>query len=172
MMLTVIYRRAKDYENEIRIIDEALKVLIPKHPTLLDKYTKKEQSYRATLKKKRLKIIDTKVMREIDTNSTLQERLNRVFDYLKDKGVIHNQNHLAEQIGYKRAFVSQALSGKAKISYLLMLAVYSRYDEFSLEWLMTGNGEMLEQPKKTPVLMEELKKLSKEVEKIKEKIGL
>lgn len=36
--LMVIYRKAKDYENEIRIIERALTVLCPRYPDLYSKY--------------------------------------------------------------------------------------------------------------------------------------
>ena len=36
--LMVIYRKAKDYENEIRVIERALAVICPRYPDLYSKY--------------------------------------------------------------------------------------------------------------------------------------
>lgn len=83
-------------------------------------------------------------MRKVDVNSTLGQRLNIVFKHLVEIGIIRNQQHFAEQIGYQRAFISQTLNEKENVPLVMMLAIYSRYDMFSLEWLMTGNGEQFD----------------------------
>lgn len=41
--LMVIYRKRKDYDNEVRVIDEALKHLCPIYDALIEKYEKRKQ---------------------------------------------------------------------------------------------------------------------------------
>ena len=48
----------------------------------------------------------------------------------------------AESIGASQATISHILSGRNKPSVELVLRVHQRYEDISLEWLLTGKGEM------------------------------
>lgn len=49
--LMIIYRKQKDYENEIRVIDRAINVLCSRYPDLLEKYTNRKYKAQALLSK-------------------------------------------------------------------------------------------------------------------------
>lgn len=49
--LMIIYRKQKDFENEIRVIDRAIDVLCPRYPDLLEKYSTRKIKAQALLGK-------------------------------------------------------------------------------------------------------------------------
>ena len=74
-------------------------------------------------------------MRNIDTNSSIRQRMLQLCDYL---GV--SPNKLSEDSGLNRNYVSRL---KDVISSDLLRYLYRNYDNVSIEWILTGNGKML-----------------------------
>lgn len=51
--LMILYRKQQDYDNEIRVINHAIEILCPLHPTLRDQYEKRLQKANALKAKKK-----------------------------------------------------------------------------------------------------------------------
>lgn len=76
---------------------------------------------------------------------TKLERLNSIYAYLRNSGVLHTQKQFADIIGSNKSNLSSAFSGDNK--YLtdgLFLKIESAFPNiFDSNWLKTGEGEML-----------------------------
>ena len=74
-----------------------------------------------------------------------KERLNQAYNYLKYKGIIRSQSDLAEKMNASQPNVSAALSGVPRVLTSRFLRRFNEAAEniFSLDWLLTGEGEML-----------------------------
>jgi len=74
-----------------------------------------------------------------------KERMQMVFNYLKDNKLIQTQKDLANQMESTQPNVSSALNGDERVltdSFLIRLN--ASYDNiFNKEWLLVGKGEML-----------------------------
>lgn len=71
------------------------------------------------------------------------QRIKVVFDFLKNNGHIHNQQHFADKIGYGKSNVSLVLNGKIPASNDLFNSISTAFPILNREWLLTGEGEML-----------------------------
>lgn len=76
---------------------------------------------------------------------TRKERINQAFTYLKNKGIVHTQKDIAITMKASTSNVSSALSG---VETVLTDNFLNRFNKafnnvFNEEWLITGNGEML-----------------------------
>ena len=74
-----------------------------------------------------------------------KERLNQAYNYLKYKGIIRSQSDLAEKMNASQPNISAALSGVPRVLTSRFLRRFNEAVEniFSLDWLLTGEGEML-----------------------------
>lgn len=74
-----------------------------------------------------------------------KDRLKEAFEYLRNKGEVHTQKDLAERMGATRPNVSGAFKGDIKILTDKFIRRFNdAFDNlFNLDWLLTGNGEML-----------------------------
>lgn len=74
-----------------------------------------------------------------------QERLEAVYQYLRNTGRVHTQKEFAEKVGYTETSISKAFNGiKSSLTDNLFKAIARTYRPvFSLEWLLTGEGDML-----------------------------
>lgn len=74
-----------------------------------------------------------------------KERLQKVYDYLLYTGRVHRKKDLATAIGKKATTLSKAFSGDKKaLTDMLFKQIAAKYKPiFSLEWLLTGEGRML-----------------------------
>lgn len=80
-------------------------------------------------------------------SSARAERLRKVFDYLVFSGVFTTRADFADAIGTNKTNLSSAMNGNEKyLSDSLFAKIHSVYDNISLQWLMTGEGEMLKVP--------------------------
>lgn len=74
-----------------------------------------------------------------------KERINEAYKWLEYKHVIDKQEDVAEKMGSTQANVSSALKGVQRVltdSFLRRFAhAYSDY--INIEWLLSGDGEML-----------------------------
>lgn len=74
-----------------------------------------------------------------------KERFNEAFNYLKNKGIVHTQKDVAEKMGSTSPNVSSALKG---VESVLTGSFLKRFNEafgeiFDEQWLLTGDGDML-----------------------------
>lgn len=74
------------------------------------------------------------------------ERFREAFDYLQKKGIIHNKSQLGEIMNYTRSVVSNAYNGKEFYANEKFLAKFCQAfpNVFNYEWLISGEGEMLQ----------------------------
>lgn len=76
---------------------------------------------------------------------TKKERINQAFKYLKSKGIVHIQKDIAITMKASTSNVSSALSGVETVLTDNFLIRFNKAfnNVFNEEWLITGNGEML-----------------------------
>lgn len=74
-----------------------------------------------------------------------KERLQKAFDFLYNKGIVHSVTELALKMQRSRPSVSRALNGVPEYLNDKFLVAFAQtfVGTFSLEWLETGKGEML-----------------------------
>lgn len=72
-----------------------------------------------------------------------QERLKTAFQYLKSIGTVHTQKDVAEAMGASEPNVSSAFKGVEKVLTDKFLNRFARTYGISLDWLLTGQGEMI-----------------------------
>lgn len=80
-----------------------------------------------------------------------KERFTKAYNYLRSEGIIVKQQNLAEKMGASRPNVSLALKGNTKVLTNNFLTRFCQAypGTFNLEWLLSGEGEMLQ--KQEPV---------------------
>lgn len=73
------------------------------------------------------------------------ERLLQAYNYLRYKGIAHTQQDVATKMGTTQQNMSAALKGVPKVLTSRFLRRFNNaFDNiFSLDWLLTGQGEML-----------------------------
>lgn len=80
-------------------------------------------------------------MKEI---SSINERISLIIENQSD----NNQRKFAEKIGFAPQVIYNIVSGrKSKPSFDVLAAVVSSFVDISSEWLLTGEGEMIANPK-------------------------
>ena len=72
-----------------------------------------------------------------------QERLKTAYQYLKSSGIVHTQKDVAEAMGASEPNVSSAFKGVEKVLTDKFLNRFARTYGISLDWLLTGRGEMI-----------------------------
>lgn len=73
-----------------------------------------------------------------------KERFNKAYKYLEYIGIVKKQEDIAEKMKASRSNVSSALSGNEKVLTERFIMRFAKaFDIFSLEWLLTGDGNML-----------------------------
>ena len=74
-----------------------------------------------------------------------KERLTEVYGYLREHHGIHTQIDFATALGYSRPVISSALNGnELALTDKLFQKVCEVYPEFNLEYLITGEGSLLQ----------------------------
>lgn len=71
------------------------------------------------------------------------ERLKKFVDYLKYKDIVGGDGEFADFLEKKRSFISEILSGKRPVTDAFAKYVGENYSLLNVEWLISGNGEML-----------------------------
>lgn len=72
------------------------------------------------------------------------ERLNKCYAYVRSTGTIHTKKEFAEAIGWAPTHLSSAFKGnESRLTDGLMSSIGTAYPEISKVWLLTGEGEML-----------------------------
>ena len=75
-------------------------------------------------------------------------RIHRALGHLVDEGEIKNMVAVAPVIGVLPSVVSQSMKYDPDGRYdYVILRLVEHYPQFSLEWLLTGNGQMITNPK-------------------------
>lgn len=76
-----------------------------------------------------------------------QIRLRKILDYLIFRGDFTTQADFAAAIGANKTNLSSAMNGNEKyLSDSLFAKIHATYPEINLQWLLTGEGEMLKVP--------------------------
>lgn len=74
-------------------------------------------------------------------------RINKVLGYLVDEGIIENIPAVAQIIGVLPSVIHQAIKFDPEGRYdFVILRLVDKFPQFSLEWLLTGEGNMIETP--------------------------
>lgn len=77
-------------------------------------------------------------------NLDTQVRLCQAIDYLKDNGVIHKQQDIADALHISKSGVSQMLKGSGGYSIEQTARRFAHaYPRISVDWLLTGDGAMV-----------------------------
>lgn len=81
-----------------------------------------------------------------------QKRLHEVYEYLRENSGIHTQIDFAEALKYSRVYISAAMNGKKKnLTDKLFAHICETFPgTFNLQYLLTGDGELLEQNESVP----------------------
>lgn len=88
------------------------------------------------------------------------ERLQAAFNHLRMKGILKSQKELANALGATAPHISSALGGDEKyLTDNLLIRFQSKFNQFNLEWLMNGVGEMLNTPSVTDGIRNRIKQL-------------
>lgn len=72
-------------------------------------------------------------------------RASQVINYLIYKGIAKTQKEIGDMLGYGESYFSQIISGAKPLSdgVLVKLLTLDKGKEINLDWLLTGEGEML-----------------------------
>lgn len=71
-------------------------------------------------------------------------RFIKLLDDLKEQGLITGYVAIAEQLGTNKAGISDIKAKRKKISLELLGKLKASYPKISLDWIITGEGEMFE----------------------------
>lgn len=73
-----------------------------------------------------------------------RERGREIIRWMVYQGMFQSQRDLAQQMGYNPTVVSAALTGKIPFSDKFSRNLAKMCDRINLQWLLTGEGEMLQ----------------------------
>lgn len=79
-----------------------------------------------------------------------RERGRAIVDWLVYNGYAINRGDLAAKIGYNATVLSAAITGRNNFSDKMAKAICAFNNRLNLEWVLTGEGEML-LPRQTPM---------------------
>lgn len=84
--------------------------------------------------------------------SEMCKRLNEVYEHLHNFKGVHTKSGFADSIGYARTYISSAINGKENyLTDKLFRNICDAYpDTFNLQYLLTGEGELLQQKESVP----------------------
>ena len=80
----------------------------------------------------------------MDNINLKKERVNAVFNFLREHGYLHTQKDMAEAIGSTPPNISRMLAGDAKVlTDNICVRIQRAYPIISANWLIHGDGDML-----------------------------
>ncbi len=71
------------------------------------------------------------------------KRVTKAIDWLIFDNKIKNKRELAEKLNYTESSFSQIINGKVKLSERFVKKLANFDDRININWLLTGEGEML-----------------------------
>lgn len=71
------------------------------------------------------------------------QRFRAVFEYLKKRRYVRNQQDFSERVDTDKATVSQIMNDRVKIPNIMLTKIDKAFPFISTDWLLTGEGEML-----------------------------
>lgn len=74
---------------------------------------------------------------------TDNERLKQAFTYTKNQRYVRNQQDFTERLGIDKASMSQMINGHRSVANEVFAKIANTFPFFSIDWLLTGEGEML-----------------------------
>lgn len=74
-----------------------------------------------------------------------KDRLNEVYEYVRSHYPVHTKNDFADKIKYHRTYISSAMHGNNRyLTDKLFINICEAFpDTFNLDYLLTGNGQLL-----------------------------
>ena len=74
-----------------------------------------------------------------------KDRLNEVYEYVRSHYPVHTKNDFADKIKYHRTYISSAMHGNERyLTDKLFMNICETFpDTFNLDYLLTGNGQLL-----------------------------
>lgn len=74
-----------------------------------------------------------------------KDRLNEVYEYVRSHFPVHTKNDFADKLKYHRTYISSAMHGNEKyLTDKLFMNICEAYPGvFNLDYLLTGNGQLL-----------------------------
>lgn len=79
----------------------------------------------------------------------MDNRFKKSVEYLKKQRRIYNATDLANITGKQKSYISELMTGKRSLSEHFVRDFTSNFPEISMEWLLTGSGDMLKKTLKT-----------------------
>ena len=73
----------------------------------------------------------------------MNQRLKIVIAELRKRKKVYSQAEFAEMVGISRTQFSEIVTGKRKLSDKSIHKIITAFPEINVEWLRTGEGEML-----------------------------
>jgi phage repressor protein C with HTH and peptisase S24 domain len=78
------------------------------------------------------------------------QRIIGAIKYLKKNDFIEKQQDLVAKLGYNKTYISGILNGKSELSSKFIEAFCACFPVINMEWLLTGEGEMLKKSVEKP----------------------
>ena len=76
---------------------------------------------------------------------SVSERFIKCAEYLIESRKLRNQAELVQILGLSKGYVSQIMTGKREPSETIVSNLCGRFPEINANWIMTGEGEMLQE---------------------------
>jgi len=76
--------------------------------------------------------------------------VENIVEYLKYKGI--SINKFSNEIGVSNSYFSKQIKENGSIGSKIIQEIVKKYEDLSIEWLLTGNGEMLKSEKEVVYL--------------------
>lgn len=84
-------------------------------------------------------------MEQIDI---VNQRFKDVVNFLIEKGIAHNQAVICSKSGINKSTFSELMNGKQRISERYVRKIHKAFPIISVEYILTGDGNMVEPEKK------------------------
>jgi hypothetical protein len=76
--------------------------------------------------------------------NAVNKRLIDVINFLKGNGKIYNEVDFAKKTNINKSFLSDMKAGRKEVSEKTIKIITNSFPEISYKWLLTGEGEMVE----------------------------
>ncbi len=79
----------------------------------------------------------------------MEDRFRQCVEYLKTTRQIFNDTDLARILGKQKSYISEVLSKKRPMSEQFVRTFCDKFPQLSADWIISGNGNMLNSSRKT-----------------------